>query len=386
MGIEGRSNNDEIQSQEIQQANIEQQAQNQEAHQRSGEQLEAKSTIDNEGERKQIEGKGEAAEDINSESSKLDAIDRIDDEEPEQEPQDNSISESKQASLDSQSTIESDGSNYAEEESTEYIDDLLENNSEIVDSVDEPYEDEGTNDESGEFDSLGPINDGNDEDDYEEDVDEGSSLDLKNTIEDAPDDVEAEEVEENEIANDSEIAGSEDKNEGEDQNPHKERINGKTYFYDDNGNVFRVDKELLPGTEYELNGYKYETDDQGRITSAEGMLYLTDRDKRLPIRDSIDSIGKGDQKEGDDRGHIIGDRFNGSNGLENMIPQNADINQKDYKYFENELADAVGDGKEVYVSIEPVYDGDSKRPIALAVTYSIDGEEDVRIFPNDKES
>jgi hypothetical protein len=169
------------------------------------------------------------------------------------------------------------------------------------------------------------------------------------------------------------------------ENPHQENVDGKTYYYDDNGKLYRVDNELAPNSEYEINGYKYKTDDQGRIVSAGGTLHMKDREGRLPIKDSIEDIGKGDQKEGDDRGHLIGDQFGGSNGLENMVPQDANINRNDFKNFENELAKEVKDGKEVKVNIEPIYDGDSRRPKAIVVTYSIDGEESVRVFPNGQE-
>lgn len=169
------------------------------------------------------------------------------------------------------------------------------------------------------------------------------------------------------------------------ENPRQETVDGKTYYYDDNGKLYRVENALAPNTEYEINGYKYKTDDQGRIISAEGTLHMKNRDGRLPIKDSVEDIGKGDQKEGDDRGHLIGDQFDGSNGLENMIPQDANINRNDFKNFENELAKEVKDGKEVYVQIEPIYDGDSRRPVAIVVTYSVDGEESVRVFPNGQE-
>lgn len=169
------------------------------------------------------------------------------------------------------------------------------------------------------------------------------------------------------------------------QNPHTEVKDGETYYYDDNGKLYRVGKELALDSKYELNGYKYKTDEKGRIISAEGTLHLKNREGRLPIRDSIEDIGKGDQQERDDRGHLIGDQFDGSNGLENMIPQDAEINRNDFKNFENELADAVKGGKEVNVNIEPIYEGESRRPIAIAVTYSIDSEESIRIFPNRKE-
>ena len=169
------------------------------------------------------------------------------------------------------------------------------------------------------------------------------------------------------------------------QNPHTEIRDNDTYYYDDNGKLYRVGKELTINSEYEINGYKYKTDQKGRIVSAEGTLHLKNRKGRLPIQDSIEDIGKGDQKDGDDRGHLIGDQFDGSNGLENMVPQNADINQKDYRYFENELANEVRNKKEVKVSIEPIYKGDSHRPVAIVVTYSIEGNESVRFFPNEKE-
>jgi hypothetical protein len=187
-------------------------------------------------------------------------------------------------------------------------------------------------------------------------------------------------------SNTAEQGETQDISKNKDDYPKEKVVDGITYYYDDNGKLYRVGNELHANTTYEMNGYKYKTDDQGRIISAEGTLHLKDREGRLPIKDSIENIGKGDQQEGDDRGHLIGDQFDGSNGLENMIPQDANINRNDFKNFENELAKEVKDGKEVKVKIEPVYDGDSRRPSAIVVTYSIDGEESVRVFPNGQEA
>lgn len=171
----------------------------------------------------------------------------------------------------------------------------------------------------------------------------------------------------------------------EQENPHQDVIDCETYYYDDNGDLYRIGNELQPNCQYEINGYTYKTDELGKIVSVEGRLHMKDREGRLPIKDSIEDIGKGDQKEGDDRGHLVGDQFDGSNGLENMVPQDANINRNDFKNFENELAKEVKDGKDVKVKVEPVYEGDSRRPSAIVVTYSIDGEENVRIFPNSQE-
>lgn len=166
------------------------------------------------------------------------------------------------------------------------------------------------------------------------------------------------------------------------KNPHQEVFENKTYYYDDNGKIYRIDNELFSSSSYEINGYIYETDEQARIVSASGTLHIKEREGRLPIRDSIEDIGRGDQKQGDDRGHIIGDQFDGTNGLENMIPQDANINRNDYKNLENDLAKEIKDNKKVIVNIEPFYEGDSKRPAAIIFSYKIDGEESIRIFPN----
>lgn len=161
----------------------------------------------------------------------------------------------------------------------------------------------------------------------------------------------------------------------------KELKEDKVYI-DDNGKVYRMENDLLPNQTYEINGYEYETDDNGRIVYAEGKLHLKEHEGRLDIKDSMENIGKGDQKSTDDRGHLIGDQFGGSNGMENLIPQDANINRSDYRNFENQLAREVADGKDVRVKVEPLYDGDSHRPSAIAVSYSIDGIRNARIFPN----
>ena len=158
----------------------------------------------------------------------------------------------------------------------------------------------------------------------------------------------------------------------------------KSYY--DNGNLYRIDKDLLPDTEYTVNGYDYKTDYQGRIIEASGKLHLKEHPGYKSIKDSLRDIGKGDEnKETDEKGHLIGDQFGGKDGLENAIPQDANLNKNDYKNLENSLAKQVADGKDVRVQIEPQYEGKSHRPMAISFTYSINGEQSVRIFPNRRE-
>lgn len=151
---------------------------------------------------------------------------------------------------------------------------------------------------------------------------------------------------------------------------------GNKCYTDDNGEVYCVNNDLIPNNTYELNGYKYETDDIGRKISAEGKLQIKDHEGRGEIKVSKAEIGKGDEKATDDRGHIIGDQFNGAGGVGNLIPQDRFENQSgDYWKLEKQLAKEVSDGKDVYMRVDLDYPGNSYRPDSFLISYSINGEE-----------
>ena len=185
MGIEGSSSNNEVQNQEINQSTNEQIEQNQAEHQRSGEELEGNSTIDNEGERKQIEGKDDATESSEGESSQLDNEDSIENDTSQEQPTERE-SVSPEQQLDTQDMIEGD---------TSSVDEMSENAQEITDSLD--WEDSIENEDSFETKSLEESeastkgldqdnfiedNDLNAENDAEKDTDEGNeSLESDNT-------------------------------------------------------------------------------------------------------------------------------------------------------------------------------------------------------------
>lgn len=169
------------------------------------------------------------------------------------------------------------------------------------------------------------------------------------------------------------------------ENPHQDIIDGKKYYYDDNGKIYRVDNELVANHEYSINGYEYKTDEQSRIVSASGIIQTKDHEGRPPIEDSMDNIGRGDQRKTDDRGHLIADRFNGGNGLENLIPMDSELNRRggDYYKLEDYMADAVASGADVYAEINVVYDGDSARPSEFRITVLVDGEKEIYVFKNE---
>ena len=161
-------------------------------------------------------------------------------------------------------------------------------------------------------------------------------------------------------------------------------VDGEKHYTDDNGEVYRVDNDLVADNSYEINGYKYETDDQGRIVSAEGKLQLKNHEgyKTIPQSTTLSEIGKGDEKATDDRGHPIGDRFNGKGDIGNLVPQDSTLNRGEYNKFEDSLAKEVAKGNEVYMKVEMDYPGKSYRPDSFIVSYSINGEEFTTTFFN----
>lgn len=158
-------------------------------------------------------------------------------------------------------------------------------------------------------------------------------------------------------------------------------VDGVKYYTDDNGKVFRVNDTLLPNASFEVNGYTYKTDEKGRVISAEGILYKKDDDYKR----KMETVNKEEQdyQKGDDRGHLIGHQFGGSDNLENLVPMDSEFNRHgDFAKLENTLRQAVDNGDEVYVKIEPVYEGDSNRPVGFKVTYTIDGETETVYMKN----
>ena len=101
------------------------------------------------------------------------------------------------------------------------------------------------------------------------------------------------------------------------------------------------------------------------------------------MSDSLEIIGKGDQKATDDRGHLIGHQFNGSDSLENLVPQNAGINRGIFKKLEDYLAGLVKRGYSVTANVIPVYSQHSYRPDAIFYFYTVNDCSFTVLFPNE---
>lgn len=149
----------------------------------------------------------------------------------------------------------------------------------------------------------------------------------------------------------------------------------QTVMTDAAGTVFRVNGELLPNITYKLGQYTYQTDALSRIVKVTFEdLTMKNRTGRLPILNTLQEIGRGFQRAGDDRGHLIADRFDGNNTLANIVAMDDELNKGAYKAMEDLWAEAIGNGQQVSGTIELFYSGSSFRPNSFDVAYTI-GEE-----------
>ncbi|MBK5350201.1 DNA/RNA non-specific endonuclease [Bacillus sp. TH44] len=139
-------------------------------------------------------------------------------------------------------------------------------------------------------------------------------------------------------------------------------------------------KELVPNVRYITeDGYKYTTDEFGRIVDVEAgelILQKGKRNKGMQV-----AAGREDRLPDDDGGHLIGTQFHGSGDIDNLIAQNRQINRSGGEWYnmEQEWANALGGKppKKVSVKIEPVYSGSSLRPNLFKIKYQIEGQRKV---------
>ena len=157
---------------------------------------------------------------------------------------------------------------------------------------------------------------------------------------------------------------------------------GKSY-YDDEGKMYKNSEGLVPNSTFRINNYTFTTDSLGRSVTASGRLRLETGNKDRNWDSTLNEMGRGDEKEGDNRGHKIGHRFGGPDSMANAFPQDEGINKGEYKSFEDSLALELESGKEIFISITTIYSGDSRRPTGVAVSYTIDGVRRMRFFDNE---
>lgn len=83
-------------------------------------------------------------------------------------------------------------------------------------------------------------------------------------------------------------------------------------------------------------------------------------------------------QDGDQRGHIIADRFGGPASEENVVPQTKDVNTKQFKQVEDTVAKLKNDGHTVDYEVKTNYDSidpNAKRPSSFEPKIKVDGED-----------
>lgn len=112
-------------------------------------------------------------------------------------------------------------------------------------------------------------------------------------------------------------------------------------------------------------------DEEGRPISAEADL--TDVFSNLPRgreeREATREVGNRVRSD-DDGGHLIGHRFMGDQGLQNLFPQNSNFNRSAYLRLENEWADWIRQGWDVHVEVTLAPEG-AERPDEVSVSYEV---------------
>jgi len=134
----------------------------------------------------------------------------------------------------------------------------------------------------------------------------------------------------------------------------------------------------------EKNGYRYELDLSERTREIKGEVSIGATAARS--RRNQREAGGADRRTTDDGGHYIAARFNGPGDAFNHFAQDANFNRGAYRVMENSWAASVQGGHRVTVDIVPHYDGLSRRPDEIMVTWFVDGKKQSRKFANEKGS
>lgn len=129
------------------------------------------------------------------------------------------------------------------------------------------------------------------------------------------------------------------------------------------------------------NGYEYQIDSSQRTRRVSGSLTLNRAQGRS--RRAQAQAGGEHRRPSDHGGHYIARRFNGPTDAFNHFAQDASFNRGRYRALEDQWARAKVSGRQVTVRIVPAYAGRSRRPSALNIWFSINGNEESVTISNE---
>ena len=129
--------------------------------------------------------------------------------------------------------------------------------------------------------------------------------------------------------------------------------------------------KLKPNVTYQSGEYDYiyNTNEDGLITNAHtDSLQIKNHSGRLNHNPNTY-----EKVEGDQAGHLFGDRFGGSPELDNLVSQAKRVNQSEFKILENHWASALKNRQQVAVDITINYANGGVWPVSFDVSYTLDG-------------
>lgn len=129
------------------------------------------------------------------------------------------------------------------------------------------------------------------------------------------------------------------------------------------------------------NGYDFDLDESKRTRRINGQLTLKAEGRS---RTAQAEAGATDRRHPDDGGHYIASRFNGPRDAFNHFAQDASFNRGAYRAIEDGWAKDLKGRRRVIVDIGPQYEGASRRPSGVTVTWYVDGRRFKRGFANEK--
>jgi hypothetical protein len=127
-----------------------------------------------------------------------------------------------------------------------------------------------------------------------------------------------------------------------------------------------------PNTVYQFdNGYKYQTDAQGRVANVEAFLEYDPWARNGYQQGKAADCGN----SGDCGGHLIASMFGGPGEAINLVPMDATLNGSGGAWYalEQVWLKALSGGQTVQVQIAPTYGPAGQRPNAFEVSFSIGG-------------
>ncbi len=140
-----------------------------------------------------------------------------------------------------------------------------------------------------------------------------------------------------------------------------------------------LNKDLEPNTKFKVKTKvgetHYETDELGRAKEVKYEVKNQTADRNQYQQTKAGKTGGiKDAQENDQGGHLQAATHGGAGEQINYLPQDAHLNNSEWKKMENSWTKAANEGKKVEVKIKPTYEGSSKRPSEYRVEYSIDGQ------------